>query len=157
MEKPSEGTEKNEVSNVTKMKKPSEGTERDEVIFTVEEGEMLAGILNHQGQATHLKDLRLLDLIVNRVEKATPKRPDRPIQPKLEEGEDAVEAHKIFSDKVNEWTNIMIAFPSQEIDLTFENIHLGVIRQRMANFSSYNAEASARKKIIALADKLGVK
>lgn len=141
-------------TNVVAMK----GTETR--LFTVAELQTINGVLGQAGPGS-IKDLRLLESISKKIVKIIPKPPAPPAPPKAFDTKDekipSDEDKKAHQEANKVWQEELKQYPDTEVDITFTNTEIGIIKTKVEGFGSFYSEHQARQRILGLADKLGIK
>jgi hypothetical protein len=143
------------VTNINAGKKGATTTMK----FSVFDIQTIQQILNMRtGQGATIKDIRVIDAVVLAMKKALPEPPAPPTMRAIKEGDapHTEEEKKAFQQEALNYNVTMQAFSDQEVEVELTTPSLALIKQRLQGFSGYFTDEDARKKIISLADKLGL-
>lgn len=134
--------EKTNVTEIEINKKP----------FNVNDLQLISGVLGQPSQPAGVKDIRVIDGIVNLINKSIPNKPTRP--ERLDDGKNYDE--KEYQEAVAKWQIEAQSFQDKEVDIPFTNLHLGIIKHRISKFNGFSTDGESRKRVIELADKLNI-
>lgn len=111
--------------------------------LTVQELGTIIEVMNiRSNRHSTIKDLRLLDSVVQMLLDFMPKTPELPV--------DATDEQKA------EYEKEVAEYPSYEVEINFMRTHLDVIKNKMNTTNVFFDDKTSREKILALAEKIGL-
>jgi hypothetical protein len=115
-------------------------------------------ILNMPNSHGSVADLRCTKSVIDLLAKEEGQQPDRPTPPKPEKKGEEVskEAQTAYVNEVKEWSETVKKLAEEEVELTFQEVGLELVRKKVKDFPGFFNDESSRDRILTLADKLGI-